>query len=370
VSAHRRREILLIVGLITALFCARNRAWAQACGAHGTGEFLCSAGACDGRACTDFSDCPGGVCVIAQGVCNDSDGLPCDCPASTCSASPVCSSDATMGTCSGGTSQAECCDVTRNCNAGVQCVGAQKLCINGDFKGFSCLNNQQCTNGSVSGTCASTGKSCGDNSDFAGFSCVDDSDCCPPPGPCPAGSCTGAGPTPTRTPTSRTPRPTNTPTSPMTPQPTATPGTPAPTVATNTPQPTETPLPTTPTPNVSVLAESASAGARVIVVQNASNLAPVGTLHIGGDPTTYEYVRASINNNRLKLTGPSLANDMPAGTVVVATPKKEPVPVQIDTRSTAQGCAIDSSHPPSVALSLGLAALVLRLAARRKRIAR
>src|SRR5262249_29858349 len=126
---------------------------------------------------------------------------------------------------------------------------------NGDFKGFSCLSHQQCTNGSVSGTCASTGKSCEDNTAFAGFSCVDDSECCTS-GSCPAGSCTGAG---------------------------STTGTPAPTVATNTPQPTETPLPATPTPNVSILAEGASStaesGGCAIDPQHGSSIA-LGTVAV------------------------------------------------------------------------------------------
>jgi len=186
VIAGRCIGILLLGWLLAAGFAARDTAWAQTCGAHGTGKFLCSAGSCDGRSCESFDDCPDGICVTAQGVCNDSEGEACGCPASTCSAQSAWSSDAGMGSCADGTSQGEYCVVAANCGFGVSCIGAHKICINGDFKGFSCLNDQHCTNGSVRGTCASTGKSCEPGTTFAGFTCVDDSDCCISGNGCPA----------------------------------------------------------------------------------------------------------------------------------------------------------------------------------------
>ena len=168
-----------------------------------TGEFLCSAGPRDGQACATDDDCaPGGACVIGQGVCNGGtdDGFPCDCSAGTCLSTPVCSIDATFGTCSGGPNIAQCCDPTTNCADGVPCVGTPKVCLAGIDKGFSCLNDGQCP-GSV---CQSTGKFCC-GGDFDSFSCVDDTDCNVAGslgGTCDvAGSSCVIAPTPTPTPT-------------------------------------------------------------------------------------------------------------------------------------------------------------------------
>jgi len=168
----RQSCIAIFAGILVLYTAGATRA--QTPTPRPTGEFLCSAGTRDGVACNSDDDCPGGVCVIAQGVCDggDDDGFPCDCAAGSCNAQPVCSDDATLGTCGSGVSAGECCDVTTNCAGGVTCRGTQKVCLAGDSKGFSCVNDQQCP----SSVCRSTGKFC-DGGDFDGFSCVDNSDC-------------------------------------------------------------------------------------------------------------------------------------------------------------------------------------------------
>jgi hypothetical protein len=190
------------------------------------GALLCSAGANDGQPCMTDSDCPGGACVIAGGVCAVSapaDQIVCDCPASTC----VCPDGVTScssGTCSGGPFVGYSCDPTANCEPGAACVGTQKVCSGGtdtsssppvSLDGASCLNDVQCGGG----TCVSTGRFCAGmcqsgsqqgaicvvdsectgctptasnpccTSDFEDFSCVSDDDCCQNP-PCPVGLCT------------------------------------------------------------------------------------------------------------------------------------------------------------------------------------
>jgi hypothetical protein len=139
-----------------------------------SGPFLCTAGSNDGKDCLSDSDCPGGACVIAQGVCNGGtdDGLPCDCAGGNCATQLVCSSDASMGTCDAGSATGDCCSTADNCTGNLPCVGSQKVCLGGDDKGFACLNDRQC-GGS---TCVSTGLFCV-GGDFDGFSCVDDADC-------------------------------------------------------------------------------------------------------------------------------------------------------------------------------------------------
>lgn len=140
-----------------------------------TGEFLCSAGPHDGRACNHDGDCaPGGACVIAPGICagGNDDGLLCDCVAGSCSAAPVCSTAPTFGTCQSGVNATQCCNVTHNCASGSPCVGTQKICVGGPDIGLSCLRDDQCP-GSL---CQSTGKFCS-GGDFDSFTCVDDVDC-------------------------------------------------------------------------------------------------------------------------------------------------------------------------------------------------
>jgi hypothetical protein len=217
------------------------------------GEFLCSAGPRDGQACNGDPDCaPGGVCVIGQGVCNGgtADGSYCDCAAGTCTATtPACDPTLT-GVCVGGPSDTFCCDVTTNCSDGAACVGAQKVCLGGDGKGVSCLNDGQCP-GSL---CRSTGKFCS-GGDFDSFSCVDNNDCKNVDGTS-VGVCTAAAVPPTPTNTISTPIATRTPT-PTRPAgtgvPTAT-WTPTPPGGTVPPSETPTPIPNaTPTTVVHVV---------------------------------------------------------------------------------------------------------------------
>jgi len=92
---------------------------------------------------------------------------------------PVCDPSLT-GVCPSGPNVFECCDVASNCADDAACVGAQKVCVSGDFKSVSCLNDGQCPNS----VCRSTGRFC-NGGDFDGFSCVDDADCSgAPPGTC------------------------------------------------------------------------------------------------------------------------------------------------------------------------------------------
>src|SRR5579862_1345111 len=92
------------------------------------GEFLCSAGPRDGEACNGDTDCsPGGVCVIAQGVCDggDDDTLYCGCIGGTCTQStPSCDAMLT-GVCVGGANDTECCSTTDDLNNGyvANCAG-------------------------------------------------------------------------------------------------------------------------------------------------------------------------------------------------------------------------------------------------------
>ncbi len=163
------------------------------------GQRLCSSGANDGQPCSSPEQCPGGVCVVAQGVCEGRvDEVDCDCPGSECLSTPVCSNDPEAGTCAGGPYAGECCSVEFNCPDGSPCRGTQKVCLTGELEGFACLEDSQC-DGSP---CVSTGRVCtGD-----GFSCVNSEDCS-------SGTCEGGPlpPTPTTTPTrplaTRTPGP-------------------------------------------------------------------------------------------------------------------------------------------------------------------
>jgi hypothetical protein len=162
--------------IVTQIITAVNNALGSCQGTPPTGEFLCSAGPHDGQACNANSDCAsGGVCVIAQGICDGGGdaGFYCDCPAGTCMAStPACDPTLT-GVCQGGPSAGACCDVIAICSDGAPCVGSQKVCLAGGSKGFSCLHDTDCPGS----TCQSTGKSCTGGSDSDGYSCVDDNDC-------------------------------------------------------------------------------------------------------------------------------------------------------------------------------------------------
>ena len=151
-----RCAVSITFGLLLGVAACRS-ARAEMPSTTPTDKFLCSAGPRDGQACNTDADCASaGVCVIAQGVCDGGtvDGLPCDCAGGTCRATPVCSTDATLGTCSGGQNATECCDLTTNCSGGNPCVGAQRVCLDGENMGFACLHDSQCP----SSMCRSTGK--------------------------------------------------------------------------------------------------------------------------------------------------------------------------------------------------------------------
>ena len=346
------RNRLLLVVLLVMLGCGvANRVSAQATPTP-TGEFLCSVPGNvppDGKPCNGDEDCPGGTCVVAQGVCNaagaSDDGFPCDCAGGTCVAN----------TCSGGTAAGLSCDPTTNCSGSEPCVGTQKVCLSGADRGFSCVRNDQCSGSN----CVSTGKFCMMGTDFAFFSCVVDADCCMSTTTCPRGACVGSQPTPTatRVPTRTTvpgsPRPTNTPsptTSVTTPVHT---GTPTPTgttsVSTGTIAPTRTSTATlTPRPGSRVVADAASAGATTLSLVDASGLPSRGDVQIGNDPTLVPYSRCSScpKSNTLRL-GVSLASDVAAGTVVQVvafTPTPGPAVHEFRGVGEGAGCAIVDSH--------------------------
>jgi hypothetical protein len=274
---------LLVLAFAISLGCGTlTVARAQAPTPTPNGEFLCSAGPRDGQACNGDVDCsPGGVCVIAQGVCDGGtdDGFPCDCAAGTCTAStPACDPTPTLaGVCVGGPSDTVCCDVNTNCIDGAPCVGAQKVCLSGSSKGYSCLNDGQCT-GSV---CISTGKFCS-GGDFDSFACVDNADCKNVDGTS-VGVCIGAVlPTPTHT--ISTPPATRTPTA------TRPAGTGVPT-ATHTPTPPNGTIPPsdTPTPilNAPKLTRAIGATDLLIPVNDTSALPTSGIVQIDDEQLSY-----------------------------------------------------------------------------------
>lgn len=149
---------------------------------------LCSAGERDGQVCQGAQDCPGGACVVSQGVCDGGldDGFDCDCPESSCTAAPVCPEDPELGTCAGGSNEGTCCDLAFNCRSAAPCRGTQKICFSGSLKGFPCLRDGHCP----ASVCWATGRTCSEN----GLPCVDDADCL-------VGSCQGEGSFPPPTPT-------------------------------------------------------------------------------------------------------------------------------------------------------------------------
>jgi len=184
---ERRHRITLLSVLLLSMGTFTAPARAQA------GELLCSGGSNDGGPCQAHTDCRGGACVVVQGVCNDQNGFPCDCPGATCSGS----------TCTGGPFVGQTCDSTYNCDGSVACQGSQKVCVGGSASGtllppgYPCLNDQQCD----SAQCRSTGRVCNQNTAFARYSCGQDSDCCTPDTTCPVGGCFSPAsvPTPTAT---------------------------------------------------------------------------------------------------------------------------------------------------------------------------
>lgn len=385
----------LFLVVLSALWLPRN-----AC-AQATGEFLCSKGTRDGLPCESDADCvPNGVCVIANGVCNGGtdDGASCDCPAGSCSATPVCTADNTFGTCSGGTSAGECCDVTFNCSDGAPCKGTAKLCLAGDAKGFACLNDSQCPNS----VCRSTGKLCaglcqgGTNanqicfddsdcpnstctSDFQSFPCVDDADCCTTQ-PCHTGICQGvATTTPTRTPSRGTTTPTPTRSVSATRTPTGNTPTPTPSgaaTATPSPHPTVTgsPIPT------ARLVSSISATDSTISVDNATGFPGSGTLiidseqmgYIGKVGNTFTGVQRGANGTTATAHASGslvrlLASTLP--TPPPSTPTETPtVPHDIiyQVIGNGSGCMLQTGASPRAYLILLTAiALVLGLPRRR-----
>jgi hypothetical protein len=229
----RRGRVSLLVFLLSAAGLSGR------VGAQAGGVFLCSAGSNNGNTCEAQADCPGGACVILQGVCNDQNGFPCTCPDATCSGT----------TCTGGPFAGQSCDTAYNCDAGVACQGSQKVCAGGATSGYPCLYDQQCD----SLQCLSTGSLCEEGTDYAGYSCWQDSDCCLPPTTCAVGACfsPAAVPTPTtpsavtRTATASRTGATETPTPSPSAKASVTPTAGAsPTGATVTPRPTPPPRPT------------------------------------------------------------------------------------------------------------------------------
>lgn len=392
------RTALAFVVVLSAFWLPRS-ARAQA-----TGEFLCSKGTRDGLPCESDTDCvPNGVCVIAEGVCNGGtdDGASCDCPAGSCSATPVCTGDNTFGTCSGGTSAGLCCDVTFNCSGGAPCTGTAKLCLAGDAKGFPCLNDSQCS----PSICRSTGKLCaglcqgGTNanqlcfddtdcpgstctSDFQSFPCVDDADCCTTQ-PCHSGICQGAATSATSTPTPS--RGTGTPTRTRTMSPTRT-GT-ANTPTGKTPTPTQSAVATvTPTPAPTVtaspiptarLVSAVSATDSTLSVDNANPFPGSGTLIVDTEQISYAGKLGNTFTGLQRGVNGTTATAHPSGSTVrllsstVPTPPRPtatlvPRDIIYQTIGNGSGCMLPTGGRGNAHL-LFLTALVLAIWNRRRR---
>lgn len=193
----RRPRMLVLLMLLVASAAIAGRASAQ-----GAQYRLCSSGANDGRPCQTHADCPGGACVRAQGVCNDQDGLPCQCFGGTCSA---------QGACSGGILVGSACDPADNCAAGVDCVGTQMICVDAaggssPSAGSPCVTSTQCG----AAQCRSTGRICSsEGTTYPEVACAQDADCCTRDTSCPVGGCLSPAMTPTasNTPIRSTPTP-------------------------------------------------------------------------------------------------------------------------------------------------------------------
>ena len=374
--------------------------------AQATGEFLCNGGTNAGKACQSDDDCPpNGVCVISQGVCSGGgdDGLTCQCLGGSCPTQPLCSTDATMGMCSGGLFSGQCCDPSYNCADSAPCDGTAKVCLSGTNQGFPCLQNSQCP----SSTCGYTNKFCagvcqgGQNvnqlclddtdcpsstcdSSFQSDSCVADSDCCGDPSATPAPSeCTAAGicrgpatsTSPTPTPPRGSPTPTRTRTGTRTPTGSRTPGTPTPTppaaaTATPTPSATRATSPVT----TAHLASAVTATDSSISVDNASAFPDAGTFQVDSEQIAYtsKFGNTFINVRR-GVNGTTAAAHVSGAlvlflsTTVPTPPRPTPTSVPRDviyqTIGDGSGCALQTDGSAGTSTTLlvaGLMALVLR----------
>lgn len=378
----RVRTLVLATMLLAAPWMAGSVA------AQGSGAFLCSLGTRDGQTCASDDDCPGGVCVLTQGVCDGGidDGLPCSCAGGTCSGTPVCSADATFGTCSGGPFAGECCDRDFNCREGRPCAGTQKICLGGQSQGFPCLRDSQCPgsvcrstgrfclgvcqSGSSSGTLCTTTDDCGGAdcfSDYQDAACGQDVDCCVSGSACPAGICTGiTAPTPTATQrpptaTAGTAQPTST----RTPTVPGTPASPTP-VVTPTVRPTTGASPTRLPAGQSLVIRAAAAGDRDLALQDATSFPETGLIEILTDPAAavvtlkVGYSRAVLSNT-LSLDAP-LSQPVPAGSIVRSTPRGGMV---YESVAEGAGCAMQPVTDAG-AWTLLTAGLVAGLAGRRR----
>ena len=363
-------HLTLSLILVSAFALVPLRAIAQP-----TGEFLCSAGTNDGQPCEAFSDCPGGVCIIAQGVC--SDGQICVCPGGgECVATPACPGAAQFGTCAGGVANEICCDTNFNCAANDPCIATHRLCLSGDLQGFPCTSSAQC-DGAV---CGSNGFFCSGGS-ADGFGCVSDEDC--PVG----GVCDNSfvvQPTATRTPVTpgSTPPPA-TPTQPnFTPAPTNTRGA-IPTVPTGVvpptptspPQDTFTPAPPTltATPVVGTLVTTVGAAApgdnKITVAIDPTQFPVQGVVDVGGGTLINFTRRRSSTVLDLKAVNglPFGLNDGSVVRVVEFTPTPGPVIIIDEGIDEGSDCAIRTDPRRRSAGGLWVLGLGLALVALRKR---
>jgi hypothetical protein len=349
-------------------------------------DLACSGGPRDGAACRSDDDCfvscptSFGACVVIQGVCDggDFDGFPCDCPGGTCVGTGA------EGICQGGAFAGDPCRTVPGegtCGARRACVGTQKVCTAGEFRGFGCLRAAHCPGGS----CSSTGRFC-DGGDFEFYSCAVSADCNLPtpgrtPGVCrtPDFGCPVGSPTPTRTrpPTaSPTPRPFSpTPTVQITVRatPTRTPGSPGPSPATptrtvtavpTTPQLTPPGTPATPRPNQAVVAQPATKGADRVVVQQPESVPLTGQItYIGNTRTCTSFIRRA--GSDVLAINPPLPEDVAPGTMLTFGP------CGIENTFVQESCAVAAPGAASLgAQLLGFVLLWIRTALRRRGHAR
>ncbi len=349
------RQAVLIALLLIGVAGSAERAF---------GQFtICSGGPNDGGSCQAHQDCLPGSCVLIQGVCNGggTDGFPCDCPSGICNASPICTSDNSLGTCGGGSFNAQCCDVRYNCENSAPCIGSQKICCSGAYKGFSCLSDDQCASG---GSCISTGRFC-QGGDFDSYTCCDNSDCGT------GGQCVSAGANaPTATPTPQLP-PTHT-----VPIATQTPTTRLPSPAGTLPTATRTVAGITPTRTATLaagpsLATDIGVFNRTIVLLNASSLPASGTVVVGAERMRYPRRSGDTLLDVERGVDGSVATGHAAGAPVqlVDTPPPTPIggPVVNVYRATAEGasCAL-TPQPQASALWWSIVALAAVAVGRRR----
>jgi len=386
------RTLTIALGLFALLLMGAPR--------DAAAQFICSipaGGSRDGQSCDSDDDCPGGVCVLAQGVCEggSDDSFACSCPGGTCSGSPVCTDDDSFGTCSGGSFAGECCDTDFNC-AGGSCRSTQKVCVGGANQGLPCTKDAHCP----SSNCRSTGKFClgvcqtgasrGDLcsssddcdgaecfSDFQDAACSRDADCCAGTS-CPSGICEGVAadtPTPTRTrtvtPTRSAATPgstsTRTPTSNVTSPPGPT-NTPSPTVAPSATEPPPIPTPTIKPPaGQSLVSRSTSEGSTTLTVIDATTFPAGGILEIVADPDDPSsvmrvgYSKSTVSNT-LVLDAP-LSRAVPAGAVVRSAP---PPAIRYESIAEGGGCSVSTASLRGSIFWLSLAAAVAVLGWRRR----